>query len=53
MRAEIAARRQEMLGAHLPGFAFMVTLPGLGRKRAMAVSERVAELVDGTGANDS
>jgi len=46
MRAEIAARREELLGTHLPGFVFMVTLPGLGRTRALELSKRAEELVD-------
>jgi hypothetical protein len=47
MRGEIAARRPEMIGAHLPGFTFIVVLPGLGRERALKLSQRAAELVDG------
>ena len=48
-REELAAARPEMIEAHLPGFAFMVLLPGLGRTAALALSRRVEELLDGGG----
>jgi hypothetical protein len=46
MRCEIAAGRPAAIADHLPGFVYMVTLPGLGRKGALAVSRRAAELVE-------
>ena len=49
IREELAAARPEMIEAHLPGFAFMVVLPGLGRTAALALSRRVEELLDGGG----
>jgi hypothetical protein len=47
IREELAAARPEMIEAHLPGLAFMVVLPGLGRTAALALSRRVEELLDG------
>jgi hypothetical protein len=48
-REELAAARPELIEAHLPGFAFMVVLPSLGRAAALALSQRVEELLDGGG----
>jgi hypothetical protein len=47
MRSEIAAQRPEMIGIHLPGFTFMVALPGLGHEGALKVSQRTVELLGG------
>jgi hypothetical protein len=46
MMGEIAAERPQMIETHLPGFAFLVALPGLGRERAIAASRRVEELIE-------
>jgi hypothetical protein len=47
IREELAAARPEMIETHLPGFAFMVVLPGLGRAAALTLSRRAEELLDG------
>jgi hypothetical protein len=46
IRGEIAARRLETLESHLPGITFTIALPALGRERALALSQRAAELLD-------
>jgi hypothetical protein len=47
MRGEIASNRPERIATHLPGFAFTVTFMGLGRERAIELSQRAAELIEG------
>ncbi len=46
MRGELAAERPEMICTHLPGFTYMVALPGLGRVAALTLSRRAAELIE-------
>lgn len=47
IRGASAAERPRVLEEYLPGFAFLVSLPGLGRSRALDLSERAAELCAG------
>jgi len=45
MRRELERGGEAELAGHLSSFAFLVVLPGLGRERAAAVSERVEQLL--------
>lgn len=47
--SDIVTGREATIASHLPGFAFMVVLPSLGRTRALRVAERAAELLEDTG----
>jgi hypothetical protein len=45
IRGEIAAQRAEAISEQLPGIAFIIVLPALGRERALALSRRAEELL--------
>jgi len=46
MYSEIVTGRGQTLARYLPSFAFMAVLPSLGRRRALQVAERAAELLE-------
>lgn len=45
MRSEIASGRRDRVMALIPGFAYLATLPYLGRAEALRLSQRAAELL--------
>jgi hypothetical protein len=46
IRGELVMGNAERLGARMPSFVFLVTLPVLDQDRALELSRRAAELVD-------
>jgi len=52
-RALLMAGEAERLPALLPGFAYLVSLPGLGEPQAARLAERVEALVEGSFEADS